>query len=433
MLNIINKSVKTINSGISTLVNGITSEKTFDTEIDFCKFETLPLEHLKVSEKETENRNQYDYQNLKEFNVLYIVHSKMNLNIYHITDDLEIKCFMSLKFNFPVCSVNSFKLQLNTSYSKELPIIAIISNNLNNSNNQMKLIDKETQIIMQKNESFLKLYSIKSKRIIHSLRFKKKILEFNSTKNYFAISFADGNIKLYDSKMVNFIKILTIENKLKLSKSFKECDKKKSENSYYLFSIPIFDITDTYIISYVCNNDKRNLKNYFKSNNNIHSQSKENGEYNSNKTSTSGIKFSHDEEKLKLIGNSSNELINKNLSGKIIKNGEFQNYENFTNFKNKQILVQKNIDKNHMDNDYFIKHDSTNDFLIHSSYHENEKESNRITPTIENLAINTFKNISKLKDWSLSQLKEFSNLRNASNLNNNSRSNLGKISYRNVL
>jgi hypothetical protein len=422
MLNIINKSVKTLNSGINTLVNGITSEKTFNTEIDFCKFETLPLELLKLSEKETESSNHND-QNLKESNVLYIVHSKSNLNIYHITDDLEMKCFMSLKFNFPICSVNSFKLQLNTTYSKELPIIAIISNNLNNSHNEAKFNNKESQIILQKNESYLKLYSIKSKRVVHNLRFKKKILDFISTKNYFAISFADGNIKLYDNKIVSFITILTNENKIKLNKLVKESDKNKLDNSYYIFSSPVFDITDSYIISYVANNnEKTNFKNYFNKNNISQSQSKENEEHNNNKGSASGMKISNDQEKLNR--NFSNEVINKNILGKIIKSGEF---DNFKKFKNRHFSIEANVDKKQMGNNHYnITNYSSNDFSKYQSHHENDLEPNTITPSIENLALDAYKNISKLKDWSVSQLKELSNLRNASNFTNNSRTSLGK-------
>ena len=101
MFNIINKSVKSLNSGISSIVSGITGENSYKTEVDFCKFDTINLNFLKNSEKETHiNSDQY----YTEYNVFYLVYSKVHLNIYLITEDLELKCIFCQKMNFIIVS-----------------------------------------------------------------------------------------------------------------------------------------------------------------------------------------------------------------------------------------------------------------------------------------------------------------------------------------
>ena len=139
MFNIIKKSVKTINSGISSIVTGITGENSYKTEVDFCKFDKLNLNFLGYFEKEKDtlsyyantSGNSHDIEN----KVFYVVYSKAYLNIYLITEELELKCFFCQKMNFFINSVDSLLLPINTTYTKELPIIAIVCNDVNTNKN----------------------------------------------------------------------------------------------------------------------------------------------------------------------------------------------------------------------------------------------------------------------------------------------------------
>lgn len=244
MLNLLNKSVKTINSGLSTIVNGITSENAYKTEIDFCKFSTLQLNYMKNFEKTTENDNYFDFQNnlQNEFNVLFIIHSKCILNLYLINDDLSIKCFFSNKFPHPINIVEPLLLNSDKTYAKELPICTLISN-------------------VQKNEAYLKFYSLKSKRVVHNTRFKKKILNFVSKVSFYAVSFIDGSIKIFENdKMSQILYFMTVNSDQQNSNnnSYNSPNQVNANYNQNLKQIinnqndlaPIFDISENYILYY---------------------------------------------------------------------------------------------------------------------------------------------------------------------------------------
>jgi len=128
MFNLLNKSVKTINNGISTFISNITSESNYKTEIDFVKFGNLNLNLLKLSNlKEIENSIDSDFY-FKDFNVLYVVYSKYYLNIYYLNDDLDFLCFFNQKFNYPIEKVGSVLTSTNIFCSDKVPLIGIITN-----------------------------------------------------------------------------------------------------------------------------------------------------------------------------------------------------------------------------------------------------------------------------------------------------------------
>jgi len=136
MFNLLNKSVKTINNGISTLISNMTSESNYKTEIDFVKFGNLNLNLLKINSiKEVDNVNSdYDFY-FKEYNVLYIIYSRYYLNIYYLNDELEYLCFFNQKFNDTIDKVGSIFTSLNIFCSDKLPLIGLITNKqpINNS------------------------------------------------------------------------------------------------------------------------------------------------------------------------------------------------------------------------------------------------------------------------------------------------------------
>jgi hypothetical protein len=241
--------VKTINTGIATIMNGISSENNYKTEIDFCKFDVLNLNMLKLeNEKETTNLSEND-QSFKDFTVLFIIHSKIYLNIYYINEDLEVKCIFFNKFTFHMNSVDAFYLPSNKTYFKELPIVAMISNYTN---------IKENSNLIQKNDCYLKFYSLKSKRIVHKLRFKKKIIQFISKYNFFAVSFADGMIKIFENDKMDCINTInSMINPMNSSAQIKinnnssaKFNSNKGIGEVYYTSPPIFDITENYILYY---------------------------------------------------------------------------------------------------------------------------------------------------------------------------------------
>jgi hypothetical protein len=247
MMNLINKSVKTLNSGISTFVNGITAENSYKTQIGFCKFDSLPLNFLRIPEKD-KDFNFFSPENelyWKAYNVLYIVHSKVFLNIYYITDDLELKCIFTNKFNSHIDTVDSFSIGNNSVYLKEGPLIGLISNYSSINQNTCE----KNQLYQQKNDSYLKIFSIKTKRVVHNLRFKKIILEFISKINFFALSFNDGSIKIYEneSKMSCLMTINTWNQCDFLSENSHNLNSFHGKN-YNMPSHPIFDLSESFVI-----------------------------------------------------------------------------------------------------------------------------------------------------------------------------------------
>ena len=128
VMNILNKSVKTLNNGITTLISNITSETNYKTEIDFIKFETLNLNILKLTDiKELENYSDLEYY-LKDIPVLYIIYSKCFLNIYYLNDELEFLCFFNQKFNFNIDKIGTIFSPFIKICPINSPLIGIISN-----------------------------------------------------------------------------------------------------------------------------------------------------------------------------------------------------------------------------------------------------------------------------------------------------------------
>lgn len=134
MFNLLNKSVKTINNGITTFISNITTESNYKTEIDIVKFGTLNLNLLKINNlRELENNQSDNDFYFKEYNVLYIVYSKCYLNIYYLNDDLEFLCFFNQKFNFTIDKVGSILTSLNIFCSDKVPLIGLVTNKEPNS------------------------------------------------------------------------------------------------------------------------------------------------------------------------------------------------------------------------------------------------------------------------------------------------------------
>lgn len=418
MLNfIINKSVKTLNNGISSIVSGITAENTYKTEVDFCKFDSwsnltnFNSQPAGQNQNNTQNTTQNNNQNLtiqnypsmppeneSNITVLYLVHSKFNLNVYYITDDFDLKCIHSSKLSFPINSVDTYSVSVNSKYAKEVPILALISNSGSNSNNINTLsvtlsgsnsnnISNSSNInnshnsnynistnnysqnhtvtnnsnsssystchqLLLKNESQIKFYSIKSKRVVHSLRFKKKILQFISKINYFALGFADGNIKLFENENMDEVLCISTCNAANANISSNLGVGSKISSSHYVYSVPVFDITESCILYYSCSNSNSNIK-------------------------------------LNLNNSKANSVNKHNSSG------------SGGNNKSNSNSNQNNI----------------NVIRIPSS--PNKSTNSNQGASLEYLASEAYKNISKLKDWSIYQLKDLSNLRSGLNFKNN--------------
>jgi hypothetical protein len=347
MLSLINNSVRSLNKRLTNMVNGYNDPCKLN--VNFCKFDCQYLNFFSSSDNDCMTYYMLnDNELLKEYNVLYIVHSDVNLEIFYITDEGDVKCIISEKFNFPLVSVDSMLTGIFEFYPKEMPIISIVSN-VND-----KILDLENN----SEKYFLKFYSLKSKRVIHNLRFKTEIISFTSKPNFFVIGFSDGSLKCCDSKLRNFLTVQTM-NTLDI-KSQKEnlCPSSNSSNvsassdwkttvkaSKSKEKTPIFDISEDYIL-------------YF--------------------------------------------------------------YESTPKIKEGQVR-KKDLELNPSDtilSDLSISNRTQSNKSELSNYYFHPPSSNYYN-TIESLAVETYKNLSKLKDWSLNQLNDFSNLRNASKISNN--------------
>lgn len=242
MISLLNKSVKNISSGLTHLVTNLTSEN-IKHSIDLCTIESMNLNFLKCEKIEEMER----IKTSKETQVIIVLHSNFYLNLYYLEDCLDIKCFFTNKFLFPINLVEKFCLGLNKTYSKDLPLVALISNN----------IFKNNQIQFSKNDYLLKIYSIKNKRVIHTLRFKKQITSFVSKANHFAVSFSDYHIKIFENdKMVNTFTIKPQSNYITTPISPKSEFEKFQEYEVVNYC-KFFDISENFIIYY---NDVENLQ-----------------------------------------------------------------------------------------------------------------------------------------------------------------------------
>jgi len=186
-------------------------------------------------------------KNSRETQVIVVLHSNFYLNLYYLEENLDMKCFFTNKFLFPINLVEKFCLGLNKTYSKDLPLIALISNS----------IIKNNQIQFSKNDYLLKIYSIKSKRVVHTLRFKKQIISFVSKLNNFAVSFSDFSIKIYENdKMINIFTIKP-QNCYLMSPISPKSEFEKFQENEIVNNTKFFDVSDNFIIYY---NDVENLK-----------------------------------------------------------------------------------------------------------------------------------------------------------------------------
>ena len=249
MITLFNNSVKNITSGITSLVTNLTSENS-QYNIDLCVIEQINLNFLKcdnVEEIEKMNKS-------KETLVIIVLHSNFYLNLYHLEENLELKCFFSNKFLFPISLIEVFSLGMNKTYSKDLPLLALISNK----------IFKNNQVQFSTNDYLLKLYSIKSKRVVHTLRFKKQIINFISRGDHFAVSLSDFTIKLFENdKMTNIFTVKPRETNFPFQVSPKKFTVYENSENEVISECKFFDISDNVIVYY---NDIVNFDIKFKEN-----------------------------------------------------------------------------------------------------------------------------------------------------------------------
>ena len=261
MINMINKSVKNISLGITNLVTTMTENTNY--KIQLCVIDSMNLNCLFYDNVEELEKNNNSIEN----KVIIILHSNFNLNIYYLEEELELKCFFTNKFLFPINFVDKFNLGINKTYTKELPLVALICNN----------ITKNNEIHLSKTDYLLKIYSIKNKRVVHTLRFKKQIINFISRINHFAVAFSDYCIKLFENdKMTNILTIKPQEINLKVLNSNKIKDPIEiQEKEVIINSFKFFDISNNMIIYF---NDLENLPNYGKVNENCSASANKNSQ-----------------------------------------------------------------------------------------------------------------------------------------------------------
>ena len=120
MINMINKSVKNISLGITNLVTTMTENTNY--KIQLCVIDSMNLNCLFYDNVEELEKNNNSIEN----KVIIILHSNFNLNIYYLEEELELKCFFTNKFLFPINFVDKFNLGINKTYTKELPLVALI-------------------------------------------------------------------------------------------------------------------------------------------------------------------------------------------------------------------------------------------------------------------------------------------------------------------
>ena len=261
------------------------------------------------------------------------------IKIYFLQNEpmIEFKLVFNEHFSFDIFDIKPINYFPDEN-NYEKPIIGIFSNSNIFLNN------------------YLKLYSIKNKKIINTIQFKYNISHSDFGKKYFGIGCINGKIYIFDNKTCNKIFKISLEKILNIDEN--NNNKNLSSNST--------------TISLMIDN-----KNYI--NNSLEDVKKKD-----NLNPTQSV----------LIGNN----FIKNTKEK--KENKYQNifYETIFDISD-NILC------------YFISKEEKENL-------NNEQNENNFS-TFENLAIEAYKKISKLKDWSLKNYQNIINLRKSTNVKSN--------------
>ena len=334
-------SISSIGTGIHNVYSYLNQDSS-KCVIDYCKFDSLKINYItknyensslsnNIINPEQEKLEKYESQFLnKEFTVLYIIHSKNILNIHYINDSMELKCFFENKFSFNLTLAETFNIGPDKTYSKELPIVALISNSNFQSNDYMKENQSE---FLNKCECFISFYSIKTRRVVHKTVFKRRILQFISNPNVFAVMKLNFTINIFSSdKMTKIFSVKTYSNQLN--------NVEMNINFRHYFAL-----SDIYVLyQYDPNeNSKKSSKEKFKN----------------SKPSGTNLDSLLSPEKWIKINNNSNAHANANSSLKQLQNLTLQAYKhlyNFTDWSYKKIKDLNNlIDANGITNNLAIK------------------------------------------------------------------------------
>ena len=261
------------------------------------------------------------------------------IKIYFLQNEpmIEFKLVFNEHFSFDIFDIKPINYFPDEN-NYEKPIIGIFSNSNIFLNN------------------YLKLYSIKNKKIINTIQFKYNISHSDFGKKYFGIGCINGKIYIFDNKTCNKIFKISLEKILNIDEN--NNNKNLSSNST--------------TISLMIDN-----KNYI--NNSLEDVKKKD-----NLNPTQSV----------LIGNN----FIKNIKEK--KENKYQNifYETIFDISD-NILC------------YFISKEEKENL-------NNEQKENNLS-TFESFAVEAYKKISKLKDWSLKNYQNIINLRKSTNVKSN--------------
>ena len=261
------------------------------------------------------------------------------IKIYFLQNEpmIEFKLVFNEHFSFDIFDIKPINYFPDEN-NYEKPIIGIFSNSNIFLNN------------------YLKLYSIKNKKIINTIQFKYNISHSDFGKKYFGIGCINGKIYIFDNKTCNKIFKISLEKILNIDEN--NNNKNLSSNST--------------TISLMIDN-----KNYI--NNSLEDVKKKD-----NLNPTQSV----------LIGNN----FIKNTKEK--KENKYQNifYETIFDISD-NILC------------YFISKEEKENL-------NNEQKENNLS-TFESFAVEAYKKISKLKDWSLKNYQNIINLRKSTNVKSN--------------
>lgn len=303
MINLLNKSVKSIYQNFST--------QEPRPSINYIKLIDLSIHDTYTSQS-----------------LIVIINTTVNVYILQTDPIIEFKLIFSQSFNLKISSVHP--INYIARFASDKPLIGLVFN----SNTD--------------NESAVKIYSIQSNSFVHSIGTKYMIIEASFKKKFYAVGCVNGKIYVYDNMTTNMILKINMYNIKVINKNFDD-------------NLDIIEEKETKpVMSMMIDNKNNDITSFID------------------------------------VPTAKSMMIKKEGN----KGNSYKNIRKLYSFDVKFDLSDSHIA-------YYINKRKLN--TIQENNDNLDNQSTTLSP-FESFAVDCYKNLSKLKDWSIKNISEFNAL-----------------------
>ena len=317
----INKKMNFVNA-LNKSIHGIFSQKETRPKISFLK-----ICYIKYD----------DNKNL--LSIILVCEDYIKIYFMQYEPMIEFKLIYNERFNYDILDIKPINY-FSDDKDFEKPIISIISN---------------SKIYF---DNYLRFYSLKTKKLIHSIQFKYNINHSDFGKKYFGIGCKNGKIYIFENNSCNKIFKISFDKIIQIN-----------ENNFNK-NLPSNSTTISMMID-----NKNNISS-----------------------------FTDDNKFIKNLNPIQSVLIDNHYFNQNKKNKNENKYQN--SYYNTFFDISDNILC------YFISKEEN-----YQNIEKEDKESN--LSTFENIVIEAYNKLSNLKDWSLKNFQNIKNLRKSTNVKSN--------------